>query len=133
MSTYGFPKAEHIVLKRDIEALFAAGTNSTAAFPLRAVWQTMEWDGHSPRVMVMVSVSKRRFKHAVDRNRAKRQMREAYRLNKGIVTTGGGIPEGRKLHIAFIWIADAPQQTATVQQKMRTLLQRINENLQPKP
>ena len=86
MSTYGFPKAEHITLKRDIEAIFAAGTHSTAAFPLRAVWHSTEWDGHSPRVKVMVSVSKRKFKHAVDRNRAKRQMREAYRLSKHILT-----------------------------------------------
>ena len=80
-----FPKAEHLCLQRDIDALFASGAHSVVGFPLRAVWHEVEWDGHGPRVKVLVSVSKRKFKHAVDRNRAKRQMREAYRLNKHLL------------------------------------------------
>lgn len=132
MSTYGFPKAEHLVLKRDIEAIFAAGTSSTAAFPLRAVWHTTAWDGHSPRVKVMVSVSKRKFKHAVDRNKAKRQIREAYRLNKQILTDSGAIPQDKALHVAFIWTSDAQQTTRIIQHKMTCLLQRIKEKVEQK-
>ena len=130
MSTYGFPKAEHITLKRDIEAIFAAGTHSTAAFPLRAVWHSTEWDGHSPRVKVMVSVSKRKFKHAVDRNRAKRQMREAYRLNKHILTDAQDIPHDKALHVAFIWTSDTEQPTSLIMQKTQTLLRRNSEKQQ---
>lgn len=85
MKTFGFPKPEHLTLQRDIDALFAAGGHSAVAFPVRAVWRLAEWSGRGPRVKVLVSVSKRKFKHAVDRNRAKRQMREAYRLNKYIL------------------------------------------------
>ena len=130
MSTYGFPKAEHITLKRDIEAIFAAGTHSTAAFPLRAVWHSTEWDGHSPRVKVMVSVSKRKFKHAVDRNRAKRQMREAYRLSKHILTDAQDIPHDKALHVAFIWTSDTEQPTSLIMQKLQRLLRRIGEKQQ---
>ena len=130
MSTYGFPKAEHITLKRDIEAIFAAGTHSTAAFPRRAGWHSTEWDVHSPRVKVMISVSKRKFKHAVDRNRAKRQMREAYRLNKHILTDAQDIPHDKALHVAFIWTSDTEQPTSLIMQKMQTLLRRIGEKQQ---
>ncbi|MGN1241302.1 MAG: ribonuclease P protein component, partial [Alloprevotella sp.] len=74
---YKFPKAEHLCLKRDIERLFSAGTKSLSAYPLRVV--VGEADTGSVPVKVLMSVSKRRLHHAVDRNRAKRQMREAYR------------------------------------------------------
>lgn len=129
MKTYGFPKPEHLSLQRHIDALFAEGNRSTVAFPVRAVWQEVEWDGHSPRVKVLVSVSKRKFKHAVDRNRAKRQMREAYRLNKYILAYNQSVSSSSKaLHIGFIWLANVPQESRFVQKRIVTLLKRINES-----
>ena len=66
-----------------IEALFENGSSqSVSAFPLRAVYQTIERrEGHAP-VQILISVPKKRFKHAVDRNRVKRQIREAYRRHR---------------------------------------------------
>lgn len=129
---YRFPKAEHLSLQRDIDALFSEGSRSTAAFPVRAVWRTVEWDGRGPRVKVMVSVSKRKFRHAVDRNRAKRQMREAYRLHKHIllapVAGGDGLPA---LHIGLIWLASEPQDSRLVHRRVVTLLHRIAEAISP--
>ena len=78
----------------------------------------------------MVSVSKRKFKHAVDRNRAKRQMREAYRLSKHILTDAQDIPHDKALHVAFIWTSDTEQPTSLIMQKMQTLLRRIGEKQQ---
>ena len=52
-------------------------------YPLRLVWVPIE--SQDVLVQVAFSVSKRRFKLAVDRNRAKRVIREAYRLNKQIL------------------------------------------------
>lgn len=132
MKPYGFPKAEHLVLQRDIDALFANGSRSAVAFPVRAVWQEVEWDGRGPRVKVLVSVSKRKFKHAVDRNRAKRQMREAYRLNKHLLTFAQLPAEPQPqplcaLHIGFIWLADEPQDSLLVHKRIANLLKRINE------
>ena len=97
MSLYGFPKREHLVLKRDIDALFTAGGHSLAAYPVRAIWRLAPSAGDGARVKVMVSVSKRKFKHAVSRNRAKRQLREAYRLNKSILSAEGLLPADREL------------------------------------
>lgn len=139
MKTFGFPKPEHLTLQRDIDALFAAGSHSAVAFPVRAVWRETEWDGHGPRVKVLVSVSKRKFKHAVDRNRAKRQMREAYRLNKHILSyipsadTSQASPSpsltASALHIGFIWLADKPQTSRFVHKRIVSLLKRINDEI----
>ncbi len=55
---------------------------SFSQYPLRLVWLPLpEKTGDYP-VQVVVSVPKKRFKHAVDRNRIRRQIKEAYRLNK---------------------------------------------------
>lgn len=133
---YRFPKAEHLTLQRDIDALFSEGSHSAVAFPVRAVWRETEWDGRGPRVKVLVSVSKRKFKHAVDRNRAKRQMREAYRLNKHILDlqpsaeTPSPATEAprRALHIGFIWLSDTPQDSPLVHKRIANLLRRISEH-----
>ncbi|MFH4969283.1 ribonuclease P protein component [Gaetbulibacter sp. M240] len=66
--------------KKLIEQLFEEG-RSVSSFPLRLVYITTHFkDG--AKVKTGVSVSKKSFKRAVDRNRIKRLMREAYRLNK---------------------------------------------------
>lgn len=124
---YTFPKAEHLCLQRDIDALFTPESRSFVAFPLRVLVRSVPYDGKGPRAKVLVSVSKRRFKHAVDRNRAKRQIREAYRLNKH--TLLDALPNGKGLHLGFVWVSDAPQDSSLVQKRMVTLLQRVAEKI----
>ena len=72
----------------------------------------------------MTSVSKRHFKHAVDRNRAKRQIREAWRLNRDILP-----PTTAPMDIAFVGLSDQPQPSELVQRKMKKLLHRIDEQV----
>lgn len=120
---------ERIKSKKQLDALFTGGgSHSMVAFPLRLVYMTTT-DTPSPTPMLMVSVSKRHFRHAVDRNRAKRQMREAYRLNKHILVPAMEMLMGKKLSMAFIWLADTPQPTEKVQRSMVNLLQRLNEKV----
>ena len=116
-----FPKSERLCSRKAIEALFAGGNRAFSAFPLRVVYKVTD----EPRTQVLISVSKRHFKHAVDRNRAKRQIREAWRLHRDIL-----IPHPSTLHIAFIWLADEPQPSDLVQRKMKNLLHRIAEQIQ---
>lgn len=125
---YTFPKAEHLCRQRDIDALFTPESRSFVAFPLRVLARPVPYDGKGPRAKVLVSVSKRRFKHAVDRNRAKRQIREAYRLNKH--TLLDAIPDGKGLHLGFVWVSDTAQDSKLVQKRMRTLLQRVAEKIE---
>lgn len=111
-----FPKTERLCSRKAIEALFAGGNRALSAFPLRVVYKVTD----EPRTQVLISVSKRHFKHAVDRNRAKRQIREAWRLHRDLI-----IPSS--LQLAFIWLADEPQPSDLVQRKMKNLLHRIQE------
>ncbi len=106
-----------------MEQLFSAQGHSLTAYPLRAVW--METDRNEP-LSVLVSVSKRRLHHAVDRNRTKRLVREAYRQNKHLLLDK---LEGRHLCVAFLWLPSDTQDFATVQAKMQNLLMRIGEAL----
>ncbi len=76
-------KQERLKSKKLIEKLYAEG-DSVKAFPLRMIYVQTKHTSDFP-CQVGVSVAKRNFKLAVDRNRLKRLMRETYRLQKGIV------------------------------------------------
>ncbi|WP_299223513.1 ribonuclease P protein component [uncultured Psychroserpens sp.] len=75
-----YPKKEKLKSKKLIDQLFTEG-KSVSAFPLRLVYLPTSFEGDI-QFKTGVSVSKRHFKNAVDRNRIKRLLREAYRLNK---------------------------------------------------
>lgn len=77
---FNYPKKEKLKSRIAIDALFTTGKTVTK-YPLRMVYVQIANDDELP-LKVGVSVSKRNFKKAVDRNYFKRLLREAYRLNK---------------------------------------------------
>jgi ribonuclease P protein component len=81
MFTYN--KKEKLKSKKLVEQLFAEG-QSVTAYPLKLIYLPVDFDD-SVLLKAGVTVSKRKFKNAVDRNRIKRLMREAYRLNKAVI------------------------------------------------
>ncbi len=80
--SFSFNKKERLKSKKQIEKLFGEG-KSVTAFPLKVFYIPVE--DAEVQFKVAVSVPKRNFKKAVDRNRIKRLMREAYRLNKQVI------------------------------------------------
>lgn len=76
-----FSKEERLCSKKLIDQLFHGGS-SFIVYPFRYVYLPISDTGTSFPVQVILSVSKRRFKRAHDRNRIKRLMREVYRLQK---------------------------------------------------
>lgn len=81
-----FSKAERLKSRKDIAELFASG-EALFSYPIKWVYKQKEVT-RSPSVRMGVSVSRRIWRRAVDRNRIKRLLREVYRLNKSkIVST----------------------------------------------
>jgi ribonuclease P protein component len=95
MGKFTFRKEERLSKEKNIQELFDRGS-SFYLFPFK-VFVMANPDQTFPFHQVMISVSKRNFKSAVDRNLLKRRIREAYRLNKEL------LPVRNKLLIAYIY------------------------------
>jgi len=81
---FSYPKEEKLKSKKIIDLLFSEG-KSVGKYPLRLVYVQHDFEENIPLKMG-VSVSKKYFKKAVDRNYFKRILRECYRLNKALLT-----------------------------------------------
>lgn len=114
-------KLERLCGVNRVDSLFRDGS-SFVCYPFRVLWKATPVE-ESPSVRFMVSVSKRKLKHAVDRNRVKRLVREAYRLNKQVLLEN--VPKGSVYYVAFIWIPSETLSFEKVNQKMYTSLQRL--------
>jgi ribonuclease P protein component len=100
-----FSKEERLCSTKSIELLFAKG-ESFIAYPLRIVYLFgNENIKENQYASVLISVSKKKFKRAVKRNRVKRLIREAYRLNKLSYTELLKI-NNKRLDIAFLYLKD---------------------------
>lgn len=134
--SYRFPKREKLVSRRLMEQLFGGGrSRSASSFPLRLVYMVNDTGGTDASdaaatggIQVLVTVSKRHFKRAVKRNRVKRQIREAWRLHASILKDAAA-EKHMSLSLAFIWQADKLYSTATVEECVKGLLQRVAEKL----
>jgi ribonuclease P protein component len=119
-----FQKRERVVSEKLIDELFNGGhSHSLAAFPLRVIYMKSEHQDGQPPVQVLISVPKKRFHHAVDRNRVKRQIREAYRRQKSLLADK--VPPTQILVIAFVWLSDQLQPSAEIDRRVKNLLERI--------
>ena len=121
-------KEERICSKKLINELFTGNGRSMTAFPLRVVFMKRTIVDDQPRAAMLVSVPKRHFKHAVDRNRVKRQVREAFRRNKSIITQNL-TDDHEAVAMAFVWLTNEKFPSSDVENRMVRLLTRISECL----
>lgn len=80
---FTYPKNEKLKSKNTIDLLFSEG-KSVSKYPLRLVYVPIVLENQEV-IKMGVSVSKKYFKNAVDRNYYKRVLRETYRLNKHLL------------------------------------------------
>ncbi len=128
---YTLSKAERLNSKVMIERLFAGGNSSFPAFPLRVVYMWVGPEEGTADISILISVPKKRFKHAVKRNRVKRQVREAYRRNKYILLDALKEMESpdKRLVMAFIWLDNQLHASEEVEYKVRKLLLHMAEKM----
>lgn len=123
---FTLPKEERLSRKRDVDQLFAKG-RTFVAFPLRVIYLIVKEEFLVPSSF-LVSVSKKRFKRAVDRNRVKRQMREAYRVRKHElleVLTGSD----RRIWVAFLYMDKEIYPQVKIEKAMEKAIQILRRKL----
>jgi len=124
-----FSKAEHLCGEKRITRLYTQG-EAFIAYPMRVVY-LLEAKSDSEASSVLVSVPKKRFKRAVKRNRLKRLMREAYRLNKHIMLEK--LAEKQlQIHISFNYVSDDELDFVTIEKKMKLSLQKLIDKIELK-
>ncbi|MBO4964848.1 MAG: ribonuclease P protein component [Muribaculaceae bacterium] len=133
-------KGEKLRHKALIDTLFSEG-KTLYSYPLRVTWRTLSPERLSGSfrakipnaigsLQMMITVPKKRRRHAVDRVLMRRRIREAYRLNrlplKHLVEDNHEI---RTLSLIFIYIGDKNEDSQLVNKKMRKLLDKIAETV----
>jgi ribonuclease P protein component len=106
--------------------LFSKGKSITV-FPIKVLYDFAE--GPEIPLQAGVTVSSRTFKTAVQRNRVKRVMREAYRLQKIPVQQLLAERQQQGLILFFIYIGKELPVFAEVHEKMRVVLQKVTDNI----
>ena len=128
MAPCSLTKRERLVSKKLIDELFGGDKRKAlSAYPLRMVYLLREGVTVETPVQVLISVPKRHLKHAVDRNRVKRQIREAFRQHKDLLWQN--VPEEQCLLLAFIWLSDGHCSSKEVTQRVVGLMKRISEKM----
>lgn len=124
---FNLPKTERLCSKRQIEKLYREGRH-LRVFPYNICWILREKVASEPPVRVLVSVSKRRFHHAVDRNRVKRLTRECYRLHKPQLVA---LLQERHcaVDLSFSYSHDEILDYDTLYRKMDKIIDRLGEAL----
>lgn len=132
-------KGEKLRHRTLVEGLFKEG-KSFYDFPLRLTWRLLDGESlegsfchHTPRgidpVQMLVTVPKKKLRHAVDRVLMRRRIREAYRLNRRELLTPR-VPDEGTLSLAFVWLDKTPAPYAVVEEKMKKLLKKVAGRLE---
>jgi ribonuclease P protein component len=111
-----FPKNEKLKSKKLIEKIFTEA-NGISKYPLKVFYTSSPYND-VPLIQAGFSVSKRNFKNAVDRNRIKRLMREAYRLKKNILFNNLSTPYA----FMFLYIGKNRPDFVQIEKTMEQLL-----------
>jgi ribonuclease P protein component len=121
-----FHKAERLHSKKLIRLLFEKGIIQKL-YPLLFMYLPYpEGDTHQ----VLFSVPRKNFKKAVDRNRIRRQMREAYRINKHIITSNEEV--SIPFLIGYVYIGKLKLPYQKVEEKILISLHRLSRKLTEK-
>lgn len=126
--TEGLPKTQRLYRKKEIGSLFEAGKGFNA-YPFRVIvypHKAVSQEDAIPRILV--SVSKKRFHHAVKRNKAKRLVRESWRRSKKNLTNLCR-KNNITLDIAFVYTATCILTYKEIASKMCGITKRLEDKI----
>ncbi len=125
---YFFKKEDKLKSRKAIDAVFSKG-NSFSNFPLKVIWLPQNTKAS---LQAAVGVSSRNFKKATDRNRVKRLMREAYRLQKSPLQEHLALKQ-KNLSVFFLYVGKELPLYPLLHEKMGAALKRLIKFVDEKP
>lgn len=129
MAQQEFKREEKLKRQKIIGRLFKDG-QSMGMYPLRLIWAPVsEKQGEAP-VQIAVSIPKKKFPRAVDRNRLRRQIREAYRLNKGWLYRRQSA-SNQQFALMVLYVAKEPAPYAVLEAALQRALRRWSKEVAP--
>lgn len=125
MKRFGLYKKQKLCSATAIDILFGSGGAefSRIAYPVRAVARRDDKRSSDAPLAFLISVPKKRLRHAVDRVQMRRRIREAFRLSHHNYP----LPEGERVDIAFIYVANDLVPYAAVERSMCRILEALQE------
>ncbi|MFM7022599.1 MAG: ribonuclease P protein component [Flavobacteriales bacterium] len=126
MEPQTFRKSERLSSRKIITHLFEKG-KATHCFPFKALWSRETAETSFPAQMC-ITVPKRSFKKAHERNHIKRKVKEAYRKNKsGFYSALKG--QNVKISLLLIYVAKEDLSYSDIESKMITLLSQLQKDV----
>ena len=120
-------KSEKLCSRTAVETLFAQG-KSAKAYPLRAVYVLKAASGRPSPAQFLITIPKKRHRHAVDRVLLRRRVREAFRLNRQLLYPTL-IEAQMEVDVAFIYMSDDKADYRQVEERMQLLLKHIADSV----
>lgn len=123
---FTFKKAEKLCSIKDIELLYKQGSSKTF-YPLKIFWRENKFESKYP-ARVLITVPKRLYKRAVDRNLMKRRIREAYRHAKPNFYTEL-LNKELQLDVLIMYVGKEKEDFTVVQKSLEGAIKKLTEQL----
>jgi len=127
---FGLYKKEKLCSSRAVEILFSPGGAefSRLCYPLRAVARRNALRKSDAPVAFLITVPKKRLRHAVDRVQMRRSIRESYRLNHHDYP----VADSERIDLGLVYVADKLMPYSAVEKAMKKILYELSANFSGK-
>jgi ribonuclease P protein component len=127
---FGLYKKEKLCSSRAVEILFSPGGAefSRLCYPLRAVARRNALRKSDAPVAFLITVPKKRLRHAVDRVQMRRRIRESYRLNHHDYP----VADSERIDLGLVYVADKLMPYSAVEKAMKKILSELSAHFSGK-